>query len=592
MNEHLLLVTLGPVQEFIAQARRTRDLWYGSHLLSELGRAAARVLLNEGAQLAFPALDKGDPELEACAAPVRRNGQPPLNIPNKLVATVPANVDPADLARKVRSEVRRHWREGIAAQVKSDCKGLLASGIDEVWDEQIDTLVEFLASWAKLDNYAEARRAVERAIAGRKNLRDFDAWRHTRGAVPKSSLDGARETVMREHENRDPHLVRKYRIAKGEQLDAVALVKRAGGEPDQFVPVVNIAAARWVVLADSAAAPKLRHLREACCEIGISRVERRDLSWTELFPFDASVLFPNRWRSVFQELGIEGDAELWGREYVGPLLKEMHEPYPYVACLVADGDHMGRALDLLSDKTQHRDFSPALSKFATSARNIVEREHSGVLIYSGGGDVLAFLPLPEALACAEDLRRTFDFAIGSACGPVPANDRPTLSVGIGIGHIMEAMGDLLALGREAEREAKRERNSLAVLVDMRSGGRHTWSAQWDDDPAGSLRRSMEHLDELLSTRKLYEIASILRRLPPGSADARWATVMSREVRRALSRAGERSLTADQVGPTLNGSRDYDDLRLRVSAWVNRLLIARVLSRAEPQQRARSEEVAV
>ena len=51
MTAHLLLVTLGPVQDFIAQARRTRDLWYGSHMLSELGRAAARALVGGDAQL-------------------------------------------------------------------------------------------------------------------------------------------------------------------------------------------------------------------------------------------------------------------------------------------------------------------------------------------------------------------------------------------------------------------------------------------------------------------------------------------------------------------------------------------------------------
>ena len=51
MTAHLLLVTLGPVQDFIAQARRTRDLWYGSHLLSELGRAAARALVGGGAEV-------------------------------------------------------------------------------------------------------------------------------------------------------------------------------------------------------------------------------------------------------------------------------------------------------------------------------------------------------------------------------------------------------------------------------------------------------------------------------------------------------------------------------------------------------------
>ncbi|MCS6914314.1 MAG: hypothetical protein NZ890_13850, partial [Myxococcota bacterium] len=41
MNPHVLLVSIGPVQQFIAAARRCQDLWYGSYLLSELSEAAA-----------------------------------------------------------------------------------------------------------------------------------------------------------------------------------------------------------------------------------------------------------------------------------------------------------------------------------------------------------------------------------------------------------------------------------------------------------------------------------------------------------------------------------------------------------------------
>jgi CRISPR-associated protein Cmr2 len=35
-NLALLLVSIGPVQEFIAEARKTRDLWAGSYLLSKV----------------------------------------------------------------------------------------------------------------------------------------------------------------------------------------------------------------------------------------------------------------------------------------------------------------------------------------------------------------------------------------------------------------------------------------------------------------------------------------------------------------------------------------------------------------------------
>src|SRR5260370_42700408 len=40
MNTYMLMFSLGPVQSFISQARKTRDLWIGSFLLSKLMEAA------------------------------------------------------------------------------------------------------------------------------------------------------------------------------------------------------------------------------------------------------------------------------------------------------------------------------------------------------------------------------------------------------------------------------------------------------------------------------------------------------------------------------------------------------------------------
>lgn len=55
MTSHLLALTVGPVQDFIAAARRTRDLWFRSHLLSEISKAAAKSLRDQGGKLIFPA---------------------------------------------------------------------------------------------------------------------------------------------------------------------------------------------------------------------------------------------------------------------------------------------------------------------------------------------------------------------------------------------------------------------------------------------------------------------------------------------------------------------------------------------------------
>jgi CRISPR-associated protein Cmr2 len=592
MTAHLLLVTLGPVQEFIAQARRTRDLWYGSHLLSELGRAAARALVDGGAKLIFPSLRAGDVQLAACLKQLRADGRPPQNIANKLLTEVPEGIDPQQLARTTRKAVADYWHDELAAAVKAKCTGLLAQNIDVVWTEQIDTFVEFAASWLPLDEYATTRRQLEQAIAGRKLLRDFDAWAHGRGHMPKSSLDGARETVLRE-DFRDPSLIRTYRINKDEQLDAVGLVKRAGGEPDQFVPVINVALASWLEHASRAASYELDRLKQACSNTRISRVNRIDLPCVGPFAFDGSILLPSRWRSVFEEQGIEGDSQAWGRQHVSPLFDKVPQPFPYVACLVADGDRMGRVINSLSSADMHRAFSKALASFAGAARQVVEQQHRGALVYAGGDDVLAFLSLPEALVCADDLRKAFEGAMATACGSLAADQRPTLSVGLGIGHVMESMGELLTLGREAEREAKRDRNALAVLVDKRSGGRRLWRAQWNTEPVRVLNEAITRLRERIPSRKVFEIADMLRRLPnpqDASGDG-WARVLSLEVKRALTRVEKGSLRPEDVGLALDTEAGYVKLHDHINSWVARLLIARTFDRAKICERGSQEATA-
>jgi len=598
MSSHLLLVTLGPVQDFIAQARRTRDLWYGSHLLSELSRAAARALVKGGALLVFPALERNDPELDPCPKPLRPNDSPPLAIANKLLAEVPEGVDPAHLARTVRHEIQRFWKEDVAAPVKQGCRGLLAHDIDAAWDEQIETFLEFAATWAPAGaGYESARTAGEQAIAGRKNLRDFTPWKHVRQAVPKSSLDGGRETVLARRKARDARLALRYRIADAEQLDAVGLVKRAGGKPDQFVPVVNVALGSWVARATAEAGAEIEALRKACLAAGLSRVQRPDLPVAKDFPFDASILLPSRWKAVFEEQGLTGEAEAWGRENVGPLHRQLGEPYPYVACLAADGDRMGRAIErlgLLGGAGAHRKLSRALARFASDARRLVEQEHRGSLVYAGGDDVLGFLPVPETLACTDALRDAFARALAEACDPLPESERPTLSAGIGIGHVMESMGELLALGREAERLAKQgrdgepDRNALAVVVDKRSGGRSTWRARWDvweGGPANRLRADADLLAERLPSRKLYEIARTLRRMPEAAdgAPASWSRALAREVRRSLGRihGGADTPSPEDLGLDLDADAAYARVHGHVRRWVERMLVARTLAMAVP-----------
>jgi CRISPR-associated protein Cmr2 len=656
---YLLIVQLGPVQDFIAQARRTRDLWFGSHLLSELSRAAAKAATAHGA-LIFPALDAHDPELEPCDSLSRDTG-PPVSIANKVVVELRPSPEPRGAAQAIRAAVDAHWR-AIAARVRRNHEADLAGDIDAVWNEQISSLVEFTAAWAPIDRgYAAVRRQVEIALGGRRRLRDFVSIRHHRAGAPASSLDGGRVSVLAPPGTRRAgRAERRLLLGDGESLDAVGVVKRRGGDPEQFLSVLNVAVAPWLRRAATipAAASALDALRSACRDLTVEdtetgairrldRIRRPELHGAARFPYNASVLFAPRLPGVFEELGVPkdrttGEARAWEANHLRPLLAAAGEPPSYVACLVADGDRMGLAIDGLRSAAAHRELARELGAFPAEARRIIEQDHDGIAVYAGGDDVLAFVPVCRSVACADALRKAFEAAIRAALDGAHRIDRdaghappvgearpvaPTLSVGIGVGHILDSMGHLRDLGARAEKAAKQSRNALAVLVDRRSGGDHLWLASWSDDPADRLARDIDLLDggagrpARLPMAKVHELAHLLRdfsvpsapsiarladRAAPLEPDA-GALVLRGEITRILARthrgaphasepAGDPGaqaaaatehptlgLTPKEVGLPLDPNATFIDLHVQLAGWVTRLQISHVLGSSDPDR---------
>ena len=99
MNQRLHF-SLGPVQGFVTQSRRTRDLWASSFLLSHLAKVALDVVGGHGGQIVLPAWD----------AEAKSNAQQHDfgTVPNRFVVDV---ADGRATAEAASAALHSRWKE-------------------------------------------------------------------------------------------------------------------------------------------------------------------------------------------------------------------------------------------------------------------------------------------------------------------------------------------------------------------------------------------------------------------------------------------------------------------------------------------------
>jgi CRISPR-associated protein Cmr2 len=476
MSRYLLAITVGPIQEFISAARRTRDLWFGSYLLSEISKAVAKKLgeMSGVDRLIFPApenLSELDPGSD-------------LNVANIILADVLESTKLEDIVTFARKAAQERWLE-FAHEAFSKASEFIE---ERVWKSQLDGVVEFYAAWVRYDtdkDYPAARRRVMRILAARKSCRDFEQD-STSMQRPKSSLDGARDSVLKKLDSKDYIEKRRKAIclADGEHLDVVGMTKRIGGGLRSYPSTCRIALDPWIRaarLCSLGGKINLDGLRSVCAAISDEKKLARldEVRWPQYqdFPFDGSVLLPNPYRDIYRETGIDFSKINGLPEKIEKIRKELgKEPQPYLAVLFADGDRIGKTISAISPADMHQKFSQTLSRFAGIAKGLVQ-EYQGGLVYSGGDDVLALLPVDTCIHCARALHDAFSTLMQDQ--NKDKHGPPTLSVGISIGHFMEPLEDLLTWGRDAEKAAKKpDRNGLAIHWYTRKGSMISVRSQW------------------------------------------------------------------------------------------------------------------
>jgi CRISPR-associated protein Cmr2 len=450
--KYLIAIAIGPVQDFIAAARRTADLYAGSQLLLEVTKTIAMQLEGNGAKLIFPSASS-------------QSGA------NKILAEVTG--DPAELVALVKTAARKYllceWEKALSSFSARDAVNQLRA------TAQIADFLEIYAAWVTLDSnhYQRSRQQVERLLAGRKALRDFAQAAQDDAGIPKSPLDASRASILKNPEDLADATAnsKPLRLRKAESLDAISLLKRICGSSLKGV------------------------------------IDTRTMA-----------------RRARNPESIPSDRDFEDEDSTS-------EPQPYYAILHADGDKIGAWIETKSSAKEHRDFSRILSAFSSGVQDIVKRHH-GFTIYSGGDDVLAFLPVNTAIQCARELAANFAEKLPKA----------SLSVGVAIVHYREPLSISLEYARAAEKTAKNKSdpnknhhgNRLAVALHTRGGAPMTVVEPWK---TSGDRLELEALLELYEAEQFsrgvpYELKQLAREwvpdLPASALQAEFLRIIKRK----------------------------------------------------------------
>ena len=517
-NKQYFHFTLGPVQGFVAQARRTRDFWAGSFLLSWLSAVAMKSVQEQTGDKHCIKFPEADATFLEYISGIQTGNKPTQgSVPNRFKAEVPLDFK----AENVTQSVQEAW-EALAKLIFSkDLEKQANDNTRKIWQRQLENFWDI--SWV-LVTKEENKEENSAALDQRKNWRSYvpsieagvkcmmmDGWQELSGIeTPHSKgLENFWSPLQKQMQND---------LREGEHLCAMAFIKRrfvwcfddlnqrmpdgwtlSGWELPKVVPsVAYLAGAHWLeqVIEQADESMFEQYYQQAyqlseknlnewrtrlyCIERlkGIAP-ENAFNKWTSL---DGNVFHPtvlenvNTYPDTQQAAKTQQALKKLNQHVKEKLLaqdKSFMPASPFYAVLMMDGDSLGKHMS--GGKETQSNITKALEMFTKKVQQLVEK-HSGFLIYAGGDDVLAILPLEDALPCAVTLRSHYNHCFNETDIPT------TLSGAIEYVHIKipltKALFDAHHLLDDIAKD-KTGRDSIAVRVQKPGGLTLEWSQPWE-----------------------------------------------------------------------------------------------------------------
>jgi CRISPR-associated protein Cmr2 len=508
MARQVLHFTIGPVQGFIADARRTRDLWAGSFILSWLSGKAMEALVNAGAKagasevILFPEVN-GDPLFEAIS---KKAGAPYIgSLPNRFKADVSKIDNAGEICKQAVKDAWTAlsdavWNQFIAGEVAKKGKDTKA-----IWDRQVNSFWDI--AWVTDPDTGDSHDWLDR----RKNWRSGPSDEPEAGDLCRlmgvyQEISGYEKIGRAERESRKEFydLLRKspsvgsLNLGDSEYLCAIALIKRLFPVLDNIEAVIGwkpggtqVNVKNWPSVSYLAAVPWLKKLAAGEPETTSGYIKALEAAKLRAYMGETETRLFNLPRDTFFKLdgqllhldGISQFTSVSERRAVEDLSKALRDvnksiktsPSEFYAILLMDGDRIGEKV-----ATEEAVVKGGLDKFAKSVVDYFSPENNGnaangVLIYAGGDDVLALLPVDSAIEAAQELRKRYNDAFGAK------GSQYTLSGAIVFSQYKIPFRTALKQAHtylDAVAKEKNGRDSLAIAVMKPGGVAADWVSTW------------------------------------------------------------------------------------------------------------------
>ncbi len=481
---------------FVAQSRRTRDLWAGSVLLSWLAESALVAIEKHFKE-------KFDHGAARTIIPDRSNSRGDLTsikngfggVPNRFEIEF-ASVDDAVQAGSIAQQgFRSDWVTACEA-----VWGVIGDAADQgnateaIWKRQIENFWEL--SWI-VATPSSSRRTIGDIAAARKLIRDVSVTEE--GGVKCSlmhewqELSGfhrSREQTAFWDAVRDCRGVGRLNIRDGERLCAMALIKRLLPSVDEQVFGRSLQQKNWPSTAFLAAVPWLREVQQSgealkAADVYVSAAAKAGVDQSEFEAArDAGVAWakvdgPAWWPGAIagNDWGISAEDQSTLTVQLRDVYRLVGDrrPVPFYALLLMDGDSMGKLLEVIKSPSE---LSRCLNRFTSTVNQTVQK-HGGRTVYAGGDDVMALLPAGEALAAADRLSHQYQAAFADALNGKDV--AATISAAIVYAHWKQPLRQVLQHAHRLLDDVAKNatgRDAVAIGVVKGSGLNAQWAAPW------------------------------------------------------------------------------------------------------------------